>query len=91
MESLEISIYHRVIHRVPGGIIVQVSFSDISFLVGIVNQHLVPGFVFGGSGQRDFVVPFILALKNGINVHNNPPVIEQFMLDKLTYVEFGVL
>lgn len=91
VKTFEISVYHRVVHRVPGGIIVQVSFGDIGFLVGIVNQHFVPGFVFGGSGQRDLVVPLILALKNGINVHNNSPVIKQFMRNQLAYVEFGVL
>ena len=49
-EAFKIGVYHWMIHRVPGGVIVQVSFSDIGFLVGIVNQYLIPGFVLGGPG-----------------------------------------
>ena len=91
MEPFKISIHHRVVHRVPGGVIVQVSFCDIGLLVGIVDQHFIPGLVFGRARQRNLVVPLIRALKNRVDVNDNPPVIKQFMRDKLTNVEFGVL
>ena len=47
--------------RLGGGVILEVSLSDVGLLLGAIDQNPIPGLVFGRAGAGHLLVPFFAA------------------------------
>lgn len=65
--------------RLGGAARLEIALGDVSFMIGIVNQYMVPGLLFRGTTQRDLVIPCVAALKLEIDVENHAAIIEKTM------------
>ena len=79
----------RMIDGAARGVGLQVALGDIGRVLGIVDQHVVPGLVLGRLAARHGVIPLVGTLKGGIDVDDDAPVIEQLVVDQLADPEMG--
>jgi hypothetical protein len=63
-------------------------FRNIGLATTLMDQNMVPGFIFGRSAPGHLVIPFIRLLKFQVHPENDPPVIKQFMMNQLPNTEF---
>ena len=66
----------------------QVLLSDIGGVIRFIHQHVIPRFIFRGARAGDLFVPFIRPLKGRIDIENHADVIEQPVVNDLSYLEF---
>ena len=71
-----------------GWILLQILFRNIGLATTLMDQNMVPGFIFGRSAPGHLVIPFIRLLKFQVHPENDPPVIKQFMMNQLPNTEF---
>jgi len=61
----------------------QILLGNIGFVPGVVDQDLVPGYVFRWSGNGNFVIPCLRSQIDGVNIDDDTSIIEQLVADKL--------
>ncbi len=89
LKVLEIDIDKWMVYRIRGSVCGKIFFCNIGFMYGIMHQHSVPGFVFWWPAQRNLFIPFVVVLKNRINIDDYAAVIEESVLDHLADIETG--
>ena len=62
----------------------QVSFRNVSRMLCLVNQDMVPGLVLGGTALGHLFIPFLRALKGCIDIDDDPAIIEEKVMNELT-------
>lgn len=78
-----------MIYRCIAVINQQVSFGNVGFMRGIMNQYPVPGSIPGWTRQCHLLIPFFTALVDRVNINDDATIIEQFVNNHLSYGKFG--
>lgn len=66
----------------------QVPFCDVGHVFRFVYKDVVPRLIFGRATSCHFLVPLIGTLKRCVNVHDDSPISEKQVMDKLADREF---
>ena len=62
----------------------QVSFRNVSRMLRLINQDMIPGLVLGGAASSHLLIPFLRALKGWIDIGDDPAIVEEPVMDELT-------
>ncbi len=62
----------------------QVSFRNVSRMLRLINQDMIPGLVLGRTAFGHLLIPFLRALKSCVDIDNDPAIIEERVMDELT-------
>ena len=84
LEIAEKVVTHRVFYGVAPLIRLQVSFRNVSRMLCLVNQDMVPGLVLRGAASGHVLIPFLRALKGCIDIDDDPAIIEEKVMNELT-------
>ena len=55
----------------------------------LMDQHVIPRLVSGGTRARDCVIPLVGALESGVNVIHDAPVVKPVVVHDLPHKETG--
>ena len=66
----------------------QIPLRDVGCVIGFVNQHVIPGFVFGRLRYRHLLIPFFSAAEFWIDVVHDASILEATMFNLLSNKEF---
>lgn len=79
-----------MIHRFTASVLGQVTLGNIGLVTFIVHEDVIPGIVFWRAASGNLIVPGITPHKDRIHVHDHAAVVEQPVIDTLTYGEFSL-
>jgi len=82
-EFAEEAIDERMVDWFLQVIFFQVPFCDVSEVLSFVDQDVIPGLIFGRATFRHLLVPLIGTLERCVNVHDDSPISEKQVMDKL--------
>ena len=67
----------------------QIAFGHVGHVFSPVDKHVIPGLVLRGTRPRHDLVPFIGALKRGVDIEDDTSIVIHLVMDELAYEEFG--
>lgn len=88
-ELSEIAVQIRMDDRITGSIRFQITFSDISLIIGTVHQYFVPWPILWWPTRCHFFIPLVTAPEDWIYINDDPPVVEQPVVNDLAHCELG--
>ena len=74
----------RVVDGFVAAVRFEMALGNVSELVAVMHQHVVPGLVFRWTAQCNLPVPFLAALETGIDIDNDAAVVEFPVMDELS-------
>ncbi len=83
-EIAEKVVTQRMFYGIAPFIRLQVSFRNVSRMLCLVNQDMVPGLVLRGAASGHVLIPFFRALKGCIDIDDDPAIIEEKVMNELT-------
>ena len=83
-EIAEEVVTQGMFYGVAPSIRLQVSFRNVSRMLRLINQDMVPGLVFGGTAFGHLLIPFLRTQKGCVDIDNDPAIIEERVMDELT-------
>ena len=83
-ELTEEVVTQGMVYGVVPFIRLQVSFRNVSRMLRLINQDMIPGLVLGGAASSHLLIPFLRALKVWIDIGDDPAIVEQPVMDELT-------
>ena len=84
LEIAEKVVAQGMVYGVLPFIRLQVSFRNVSRMLCLVNQDMVPGLVLRGAASGHVLIPFLRALKGCIDIDDDPAIIEEQVMNELT-------
>jgi hypothetical protein len=84
LEIAEKLVTQGMLYGVAPIIRLQVSFRNVSRMLCLVNQDMVPGLVLRGTASGHVLIPFVFALKGCIDIDDDPAIIEEKVMNELT-------
>ena len=84
LEIAEKVVTQGMFYGVATFIRLQVSFRNVSCMLCLVNQDMIPGLVLGGAAFGHLLIPFLRALKGCIDIDDGPAIIEEKVMNELT-------
>jgi hypothetical protein len=67
----------------------KISFCNIGRLCAVIDQDMIPGFVFGWIACRHLLIPFVRVTEDWVDIVNNPAISKSLMFDDLANMETG--
>jgi hypothetical protein len=83
-ELTEEVVTQGMVYGVVPFIRLQVSFRNVSRMLRLINQDMIPGLVLGGAASSHLLIPFLRALKGWIDIGNDPAIVKEPVMDELT-------
>jgi hypothetical protein len=89
LEIAEKVVEHGMFNGILQSIRLEVSLCNVSHILGVVYQDMVPGLVSRRLALRHLLIPCVGALKGRVDIHDDPAIVEEQMMYELPDAEFA--
>ena len=69
----------------------QILFGHVGREISLIDQHVIPRFVFRRTGPRDFIIPRVRRAEDRIDIENDTQIVEQLVMNHFAHLKFGFM